>query len=98
MTTAQYYELKKEQARINKEISEYENEHRRGMVKLIHSRSGYCREKDSTSLRVTFNDDKSWHTITTQETGFDFVPLIETLAHDLGELANALKAEKEQEK
>ena len=98
LSQEEYEELIRQRDEIDRRIGEYENECRRGTVKVMH---GTRKEKDVFSLRIDSflgkRDHARWRTIISAGSVLEMAEIIDVLSEDLSRVRDAFREKNREE-
>ena len=97
MTPAEYVMALRQREALNNAIREYEQEFRRGCLKVNRTLMGPHRERDGYSLRVDYRFDRGdgrayWKTVFTTESREEMIHLLERISEDAPLVLEGFKA------
>lgn len=86
---------------LNKKIAEYENEFRRGCVKITRTKCGFDRNDDGYSVRIDHRLGREngayWKTLYTSKSTADTLEFLRVMARDFPAVYAAFKSQTEEE-
>lgn len=101
LTDEEYAEALILRDKLNAQISEYENETRRGSLKVFRTKCGINRDHDGFSIRYDWHLGARvlphWHTITTLDTERETLEFLRVMARDFPAVYEGFKSKMEGE-
>ena len=97
MTPAEYVIAIRQREALDNAIREYEQEYRRGCLKVNRTLMGTRRERDGYSLRLDYRFDQAdrrpyWKTIFSTESREEMIRLLECISKDAPQVFECFKA------